>query len=179
MVDDAQGAYPRARIIANATAWNAGEWVAPLDSADSRRFYLPKHNNVAGARAWFVVATDRFVHFWTQWSGLLNNGEGALWYFGDVKPARANDAYATILTGSSCTSSIRTTGLVSGGVTIPTLYSPAGARDFKPVANFTYSHDRRSKWKDLDSVVHRCWRRCVRYYATRFVAFSDGHDRSK
>jgi hypothetical protein len=100
-VDDSGGAYPRVHVVGNATDWNVGEWVSPSDALIPGGLYLPKHNNIAGPRTWWVVASDKFVFMWTQWSSAVDSSAGACWYFGDVKAARINDAYASILVGAA------------------------------------------------------------------------------
>lgn len=99
-VNDAAGPNPRGTIIVNATAWNVGESYSPAPQSVAGGVFIPKHDNVAGSRAWYVLVNDRMLYFWTAWSSASDFSRGALFYFGDVLPARLNDAYATIIGGA-------------------------------------------------------------------------------
>lgn len=106
-VNDAAGPNPRGTIIVNATAWDVGETYSPAPQAVAGGVFIPKHDGVAGNRAWFLLANETIFYFWTAWSSASGFSKGALFYFGDVLPAKTNDAYATIIGGahSSMTSS--------------------------------------------------------------------------
>lgn len=144
MVDDSGGALSRARIIVNATAWNAGEVLSPNDTSSyatgggwtAGGVYLMKHDGVTGNRPWYLICNDRMLYFWTQWSTDTTGAKGALFYFGDVVPARSTDSYATLIGGGNYAATSSNWG-GTWNATSTTAF-PCSLTAFSQMSNFSY-----------------------------------------